>query len=218
MATRSRSGDAAARRGRELTELVLRELRTARIVRNLGGAAVAHALGISPAQYSRLERGRTTGLSIERACVALDAVGMDLVVKAYPGGPPIRDRAHTALLDRLRARSHPTIRLLTEVGMPIAGDRRAWDLVAVGAGWRHGFEAETRVRDHQALVRRIGLKARDSGGIRGVSLLLLDSRHNRDYVSMHAATLAEAFPIPSSVALAALRSGVDPGAGSVILL
>lgn len=218
VATRARSSDAASRRGRELTELVLRELRAARMDRNISGAAVAVVLGISASQFSRLERGRTSGVSIEDACVALDAVGLDLVVKTYPGGPPIRDAAHTALLDRLRPRCHASIRLLTEVGMPIAGDQRAWDLVAVGPAWRHRFEAETRARDCQALTRRIRLKARDSGDIGGVSLLLLDSRHNRDFVAMHAATLAETFPVPASVALAALRTGADPGAGSVILL
>lgn len=101
--------------------------------------------------------------------------------------------------------------------MPSPGDQRAWDIVLLGPGWRHHLEAETRPGDLQALERRIALKTRDSDA-RGVSLLLLDSRHNRGFVAAHATSLAARFPVPSSVALAALRAGVDPGPGSVILL
>ena len=54
-----------------MTGLILRELRAARDDRNLSGAAVASALGVSAAQYSRLERGLTSGLSIEQAVIAL---------------------------------------------------------------------------------------------------------------------------------------------------
>jgi hypothetical protein len=48
--------------------------------------------------------------------------------------------------------------------------------------------------------------------------VLLDSRHNRDFVKIHAAALAATFLIPSTVAKAALRAGTDPGPGSLILL
>ena len=64
-------------------------------------------------QYSRLERGLTGGLTIEQATIALDAVGLDLSVRAFPGGSPIRDAAHAALIERLRSRCHTTVRLLT---------------------------------------------------------------------------------------------------------
>jgi transcriptional regulator with XRE-family HTH domain len=218
MATRRRSTDAAVARGRAAADLVRRELRTGRLDRNLSGTDVAVALGMSAAQYSRLERGLTRTLSIELATVALDAVGLELAVRVYPGGPPVRDRAQSSLLDRLRGRCHAVIRILTEVGMPIAGDLRAWDAVLVAPSWRHRVELETRPRDYQALIRRINLKARDSGDVGGVSLVLLDSRHNRDFVRIHEAALATTFPVPASVALAALRAGSDPGAGSVILL
>lgn len=102
--------------------------------------------------------------------------------------------------------------------MPIPGDLRAWDAVLVAPTWRHRVELETRPRDYQAMARRIGLKARDSGEVGGVSLVLLDSRHNRDFVRLHRTSLTTMFPVPAAVALAALRTGTDPGAGSVILL
>ena len=101
--------------------------------------------------------------------------------------------------------------------MPDAGDPRAWDVVLLGLGWRHHIEVETRPNDRQALERRIALKARDSNAT-GVSLILLDSRHNREFVRLNEAALQARFPVPASVAFAALREGFDPGAGSVILL
>ena len=168
-------------------------------------------------QYSRLERGLTGGLTIEQATIALDAVGLDLSVRAFPGGSPIRDAAHAALIERLRSRCHRSVRLLTEVPLPEDRDRRAWDVVLLGRGWQHHVEVETRPRDRQALERRLALKTRD-GATGGVSLLLLDSRHGRDFVRAGGEALAERFPVPASVALAALRAGHDPGAGSVVLL
>jgi transcriptional regulator with XRE-family HTH domain len=217
MGSRERPVDAGAARGRELTATVLRELRLGRLDRNLSGAIVANALGISGAQYSRIERGLVRGLTIEQASTMLAVVGLDLSVRVFPGGPPIRDVAHAALLDRLRAEMQPSLRVLSEVPFPEPGDLRAWDLVTIGDSWRHAFEAETRPRDLQTLERRIALKLRD-GGVDAVSLLLLDSRHNRAFVRDHARSLQERFPIPGIRALELLRAGGNPGRGSVILL
>lgn len=197
--------------------MVLRELRDGRADRNVSGSLVAKELGRSHASYSRLERGVASGLTIEDATVALAAVGLELSVRVYPGGAPIRDTAHAGVIARICSVCHRTIKVLTEVPMPGTADQRAWDVVLVGPGWRHACEVETRPRDLQALERRIALKTRDSG-IEGVSLVLLDSRHNRDFVAVHADALALRFPVPPSVAIASLRAGVDPGQGSIILI
>ena len=217
MGSRERRAIIGGRRGREMTTTILRELHDGRLDRNLSGRTVGAALGISPAEYSRIERGLTRGITIEQAAVLLAAVGLDLSVRVYPGGHPIRDIAHTALLGRLRALAHPSIRVLTEVAFPARGDQRAWDLVAAGPSWRHAFEAETRPRDRQALERRIALKVRD-GTVDGVSLLLSDSRHNREFVRANASALQDRFPVPGPMILERLRAGDDPGPGGVVLL
>jgi transcriptional regulator with XRE-family HTH domain len=217
MGSRERPVDVGAAHGRELTATVLRELHLGRLDRNLSGAVVANAAGISGAHYSRIERGLVRAITIEQASTLLAAVGLGLSVRVVPGGQPVRDAAHAALLDRLRANLHRSIRVLAEVPFPQSGDRRAWDLVTIGHSWRHAFEAETRPRDLQALERRLALKLRD-GGVEAASLLLLDSRHNRAFVRDHATSLRERFPIPGGRALELLRVGADPGAGSVILL
>jgi hypothetical protein len=79
------------------------------------------------------------------------------------------------------------------------------------------FEAETRPRDLQAFLRRIALKVRD-GAVDGASLVLLDSRYNRELVRANAVALAERFPVSGPKALERLRAAADPGLGSVILL
>jgi transcriptional regulator with XRE-family HTH domain len=217
MGSRERAIDVGAARGRAATDLVLRELRAGRVDRNLSGEAVGATIGISGAHYSRVERGLVRGMTIEQASTLLAAVGLELAVRVYPSGQPIRDRAHASLIERLRSLVHASLRVSTEVPFPVAGDQRAWDVVVAGRPWRHAFEAETRPRDLQALERRIALKSRD-GGIDGVSLLLLDSRHNREFVRVHETSLKARFPVPASDALGRLRAGLDPGSGSVILL
>ena len=217
MGTRERRTDVGAARARELTSTLLRDLRFARIDRGLSAAAVAAAVGLSPAQYSRIERGLTGSVSIEHAARIAAVIGCDLSVRIYPSGQPIRDTAHAALLRRFRQQLHPSLRLRTEVPFPDPTDRRAWDAVIQGPGWRVGVEAETRPRDRQALERRLALKLRD-GDVSSLVLLLLDSRYNRDFVRSNEEAFLDRFPMPASRMRELLKAGVDPGASSIVLL
>ena len=74
-------------------------------------------------------------------------VGLDLSIRAFPSGDPIRDRAQLALLQRLRARLHPGLRWSTEVPLPIPGDIRAWDAAIDGETWSAKIDAETVLDD-----------------------------------------------------------------------
>lgn len=185
--------------------------------RGLSGAAVADAVGLSPGQYSRIERGLSGSVSIEQAARIAAVIGCELSVRVYPSGQPIRDAAHAALLRRFRQQLHPSLRLRTEVPFPDSADRRAWDAVIEGSGWRVGVEAETRPRDRQALERRLALKLRD-GDVSSLVLLLLDSRYNRDFVRSNEEAFLDRFPMPGPRLRELLRAGVDPGASSIVLL
>jgi hypothetical protein len=181
---------------------------------------VGRSVGLSASEVGRIERGLVP-LDIVRASMLLAAVGLELSVRTYPAGQPIRDRAHAALLGRLRSRLHARLLWRTEVPMPIAGDTRAWDAVIrngprISPGWALAVEAETRPRDVQALERRIALKARDSG-IEAVLLLLADTQHNRQLMKAHP-DLREHFPIAGSRALELLAAGVFPGGSAVLRL
>lgn len=217
MGGRQRAIDVGAARGRAMTVEVLNEARNARLDRGLGGRDIARAIGLSPAQYSRLERGLAESLSIERASVLLAAVGLELSFRTYAQGQPLRDAAHAALLERLRSKLHGSLRFKTEIPFPGPNDRRAWDAVIFGPVWRCGVEAETRPRDRQALERRLSLKERD-GDVTVLCLLLLDSRHNRDFIRANRDVLEARFPLPARRALELLRAGVEPSGNTILLL
>ena len=215
MPARQRHQDLARERANALRTDLSRNLRVARLDADLSLHEVALAAGMSASQVSRIEHGLVPSLTFEQAIRLGTAVGLDLSARFYPAGDPIRDAAHAALVGRLRARLHPKLTLLTEVPLPIPGDRRAWDAVIRGAGWQIPAEAETRPRDMQALDRRIALKLRD-GGFEDVLLVLLDSAANRRLVRSGA--IPPRFVVEGRSALARLAEGRDPGGSAVVLL
>lgn len=217
MANRERPVDRATLASKRATLELGRELRLARIDRNLSQSIVAHATGISQATVSRIERGRHGGVTLANLFRLFAAVGMELKVRAYPLGEPIRDAAHLDLLRRFRSRLHPTLRWATEVPLPIIGDRRAWDGLVRGSDWIVGVEAETRVSDIQALDRRVALKTRD-GGVDAVVLLLADTRHHRRVLREFRDALASRYTVPGRSALQRLASGADPGGNAIVLV
>jgi transcriptional regulator with XRE-family HTH domain len=217
MPGQERAVDRGARRAAVFVFELGRELRDARLAHGLSQAEVARAVGLSQPEVSRLERGLVPTASIVDIARLLSTVGLELSARAYPSGQPVRDAAHLRLLAALRACLHPGLSWRTEVPIPINRDLRAWDGLVTGPTFRIGVEAETRVRDIQALSRRIGLKQRDSN-VDHVILLLAGTRWNRNLVRGHAADLAAQFPGTSRDVLAALLAGRDPGASCVILL
>jgi hypothetical protein len=95
-----------------------------------------------------------------------------LAARAYPIGGGIRNVAQLELLARLRTRVAKQFTWRTEVPMPIEGDLRAWDAALFGPAIRVGIDAETRLRDIQAVDRRVMLKlpvaySRDAGIVPG---------------------------------------------------
>ena len=151
------------------------------------------------------------------AIALLAAVGLDLLVRTVPGGEPIRDTRHTALLGRLARLLHASLRWALEVPLPITGDRRAWDALISGVGWRFGVEAEMHPTDRQALERKLALKLRD-GGVQGMILLLARSEANRQFVRANGAELRLRFPVSGREALADLRAGRQPRGNAIVFL
>lgn len=204
-------------RGRAAVANVGRELDEA--IQNLGLSytAVGRDVGLSDSQVGRVARGLSPSLTIVQASELLAAVGLDLSVRAYPTGRPLRDHRHLALLDRLRVRLHPSLTWRSEVPVAGSGDLRAWDALIGGVDWSQAVEAETRLRDVQALERRIALKLRD-GAVDTVLLLIWNTRHNLTTLRSLGSALEAAFPMPGRRALELLAAGVNPGASTLILL
>jgi hypothetical protein len=147
-------------------------------------------------------------------------VGLDLGIRAYPTGDPIRDRAQLALLERFRARLHPSLRWRTEVPLAIERDLRAWDAEVSGGArerWRIRVEAETNVADGQALQRRLQLKIRDDP-VGHVVLLVSETRANRQAVRLLKAGLRETLPLEARKVMAALGTRQDPDGSGIVML
>ncbi len=172
---------------------------------------------MSASAWSRLERGASPCLPVVDLARAAAAVGLELRINAYPGGHPVRDRAHLELLERLRSRLAAGAAWATEVPLPNPGDKRAWDALIRIPPVRVGIEAETRAHDTQDLQRRLKLKRRD-GAVDHVILLLADTRHNRRFVRALDAGFRSDFPLAPEIALARLEAGLDPGGSSIVLL
>jgi transcriptional regulator with XRE-family HTH domain len=217
MAAHEKHVDRAERAARRALAELGRELRLARLDHDLSQAEGGRAAGISHATWSRLERGIATGASVVDLARVLAVVGLDLQLRAFPGGAVLRDEAHVQLLERLRRQLGPDVRWATEVPLPNAGDRRSWDALVHVARVRVGIEAETRARDSQELQRRLAGKQRD-GGVDHVILLLADTRHNRAFLHAAGEGFRGAFPLAGATALQRLAAGHDPGGNAVVLL
>jgi transcriptional regulator with XRE-family HTH domain len=217
MPPRERLVDRGTRRARQARQEMGRELREARLAAGLTQKALGHAVAISRSEVGRIEAALRTTVSVERLAQLFAVVGMELSVRAYPAGSPLRDAGHLALLNRFRARCSSLWRWATEVPVDLPGDLRAWDAKLVLGDVRIGVEAETRIRDVQALQRRIEGKRRDSG-IDRVILVVADTRTNRAALRAAGDVLAGSYPVPAPDALAALAAGRDPGGDAIILM
>ncbi|HXI81713.1 MAG TPA: helix-turn-helix domain-containing protein [Verrucomicrobiae bacterium] len=181
----------------------------------LSRETVGRASGLSRTIIERIEAG-SRPTTIHELAVFGAVVGLEVRLRAYPAGDPIRDAGQARLLARLRPRLHPSLGWATEVPLPVVGDLRAWDAVIRGPGWRIGVEAETVLDDLQALERRLALKRRD-GDVDHVVLLVADTRRNRRALAGAPAAVAD-LPMRTRDILAPLRDGRDPGASGIVIL
>jgi len=197
-------------------QLVAADFRRSRVGAGLSLRAVSEAAGVDHARIWRFKRGAFGELTYGDVAALGAVVGLDVRLRAYPAGDPIRDAGQARLLARLKIRLHPSLPLATEVALPIEGDLRAWDAVVRGPGWRIGVEAETVLDDLQALERRLALKRRD-GDVDHVILLIADTARNRRALRSAPAAFAD-LPLRTREVMAALGQGRDPGASGIVIL
>lgn len=217
MSTRERPADRGSRRGRQLLDQLIREFHEARVGAGVSQKVIGRAFGRSDAWVSWTESGENASLSIVDASRMLACVGLDLAVRGYPAGRGVRDEAQLALIARLKPFVLSRWEWRTEVPIPLTGDLRAWDVVLRGPAGSIGVEAETRLRDIQAIDRRVMLKLRDSGLDR-VIVLVAPTRTNRATLREVGDSIRTNYPISSRQALDALVNGRDPGGNAILVL
>jgi transcriptional regulator with XRE-family HTH domain len=194
------------------------ELVEARKTAGLSQRTVADLLGWSQSELSRMER--LVGIdSVSLVDVAGYAavLGLELSAGLHPAGEPLRDKGHQAVVRRLIAMLHESWKVAREVLLPNPGDTRAWDLVLRVAGCIVGIEVETRVRDVQALTRRMRARQRD-GGTDAVVLVLAHTAHNRRVLPELLEALGPEFATSPRAVLKTLREGRPIPGSAVILL
>ncbi|HEX2756761.1 MAG TPA: helix-turn-helix transcriptional regulator [Candidatus Limnocylindrales bacterium] len=215
MTTRHGPVARAVERALEDEARVRADLARARRGSGISREIVGKACGLSRTGIERIESG--TRRSTIRELAAFGAVvGLDVRLRAFPAGDPIRDAGQVRLLERLRVRLHPSLRWSTEVPLPMEGDLRAWDAVIRGRAWRLPVEAETVLDDVQATERRLALKQRD-GGEDHVILLVADTRRNRRALAAAPGAFAD-LPMRTREILAALGDGRRPAASGIVIL
>lgn len=193
------------------------EFREARLAAGLTQRQVAEVVGISHTELSRIERGLAPWVPFETLVLIAAVLGLDLPLRAFPAGGPIRDRAQLELLAKFRGLLPAGLSWRTEVPLRIERDLRAWDAVVGGRGWQVPVDAETRLRDVQALARKEALKRRDDGA-EVMILLVADTRHNRQVLRLAKPDLVAEFPAAGRAALAALSSREKPAGSAIVIL
>lgn len=217
MTSRQRLLSVGTARGERLLRQMGEEMHDARIGLGMSQGAVGAIVGLSASQVSRVERALPPHPDIIQAARLAQVVGLEMWLRCYPSGAPVRDASHLKLLGRLRAVTHPACDWELESPIPIAGDLRAFDAVLRLATVRIGVAAETRLTDVQALLRRERLKMRDAQLDRFI-LLVSATQLNRQVLLAAASALRAELPLDSRTLLRALRSGVDPGGDGILML
>jgi transcriptional regulator with XRE-family HTH domain len=217
MGTRETRAQRGRRRGREITNAAVAQLRDARVLAGLSQRTIAGAIGWNQQHYSRFEAGRVTNAPLRVFVIGASLLGLDVSVSFHPVGPALRDKGHEAVIERFLKLLNPAWRVVRELPFPTPGDPRFWDLTLRIGAQLVGIEVETRIRDVQALVRRMRERGRD-GGADVIVIVLSDSAHNRELVDQFREALGQEFAIAPRDLLAALRAGTAlPGSGVVLL-
>jgi transcriptional regulator with XRE-family HTH domain len=200
---------------RELGE----EFRNARLRLDLSQQEVADAARTDRADYSRIERGKLDRLSLETACRIGAVLGLDVSVKAFPGGRSIRDAGQAPRLQKLLECVGKPLRWRLEVPLPAHGDRpdqRAWDVMIFGHGERTGIEIEARLYDLQAQLRRLTLKQRDDP-VDHLLFVVADTQANRRVLAEFSDLLGDLRRLQTDNVLRMLRGGEHPPTGLILL-
>jgi transcriptional regulator with XRE-family HTH domain len=217
MVTRERRIDRGRSQASKRLAVIGDEFREARLSAGLSQRQVGASAGVSHTEIGRIEHATSPRIPFETLAVVGSVLGLDISLRAYPDGEPVRDAAQLRLLGRLRALVPVSVTWHTEVPLRVPGDRRAWDAVIQGRGWRVPIDAESRLRDIQAFSRKVALKRRDDGS-ETVILLVADTRHNRRVLRLAGPNLAADFPLRGADMLQALVRGEPPPASAIVLL
>ena len=210
-------------RGTRLADRRLRDLgaefREKRLELGLSQLAVARAARISRSSYSRIEAGKRASLTLVVATRLGVVLGLDVMVRSYPGGESLRDAASAMTVKFVCDHVALPLRARLEVPLPSHGshpEQRRWDVLLTGSGQRTGIEFEMRLHDAQAQRGRWNLKIRDDP-VDSFVLIVADTGRNRQVLNEYPTLFADLSRIGPAAFLKMLEAGEHPPTGLVLL-
>ena len=204
---------ASRRRAAEQTTKIGADIRLARSVVGMSTQQAAARAGVSWSTLVRLEIGDPNA-EVSTLCAVCEAVGLDLVLRAYPGRQPsLRDTGQLALAEGLCARADRSMTPTIELAIGQHGE--AIDTVFFGPQEIIAAEVERMIVDFQDQYRRADRKrealgAQHSRPVRLV-MVLEDTKRNRTAVERHIEIVRTALPAGSREVFRALRTGEPLG-------
>ena len=195
------------------------EFRERRVTLNLSQEHVGNAARLHRNRYGRIERGGCPNVTVAELNRVAAVLGLTASVRVYPAGPPLRDSAHATRLRQVVAFAKAPLTYRLEVPLPRTTEMpelRAWDSMLFGLGRRTAMELEMRLRDIQALRRRIDLKRRDDP-TEGFLLIVADTRHNRRILAEFASLFDDLPRLRPSRVRNALHAGMHPPTGMLLI-
>jgi transcriptional regulator with XRE-family HTH domain len=209
MTTRRRTHRLGERRASRQADGVTGDIIAARAQRGETRDEVAARAGVSPDSVRRVEHG-DPHVQLNTLCAVGEAIGVDIVLRAYPGrAPAFRDTGQLGVQGLIRASAHESWHAQVEVR---AGDHgEAIDLCLFGPTEILAVEVDRLLLDFQDQYRRNALKReflteRHRRPVRLV-MVTLDTDRNRRAVQPHRTFIESVLPARSREVLASLRTG-----------
>jgi transcriptional regulator with XRE-family HTH domain len=220
MTATNRSYARGTRRGERALQAIADEFRENRVGAGLSQQRIAAAGRMSRSRYTRIELAHVRQLSIVDAAQLASVLGLDLSVRLYPAGDPLRDAAQARRLGLLLSHVAQPLEFRTDVPLPQRPDHpmelRAWDAVLWDRSGRTAVEVEMRIRDLQATTRRHAMKLRGDP-VESFLLAVADTRSNRRVLAEHGDLLPELPRLRTSRVLRLLAAGTRPPTGIVLV-
>jgi transcriptional regulator with XRE-family HTH domain len=208
----------ARRRAIKQAERFASEVRMARADRGLTLKQVGRRAAVSPDTARRVENG-DPGAELDTLCAVGAAVGLDVVLQAYPSNPPsLRDSGQLVLAQYLCSIAHPSWK--PELEMRAGDHGEAIDLGFFGAREIIDVEIDRLILDWQKQHRRNNLKrdylaARHQRPVRLV-LAIEDTVRNRSALAPHLPFIRTVLPAGTREVRRALRTGEPLGRDGLI--
>jgi transcriptional regulator with XRE-family HTH domain len=194
------------------------DVKAARAHRGVTREQLAARAGVSEDSVRRIELG-DPHVQLNTLCAVGEAIGLDVVVKAYPGRQAsLRDRRQLATAEAICSIAHARWTAELEVAAGIRGE--ATDVCFFSATEILATEIDRLLLDFQDQYRRQARKRdylaeRHERPVRLV-MVIEDTARNRNAIAPHREFLRRVLPAGSREILKALRTGADLGRDGIL--